>query len=297
MGIFALIYVLPHVETLAGFWGVFATGTAVAAWVNFGSPRVSYGGYQVGLAFYKVVLQGWGPVTELTVARDRLIGVAFGLVVYGILERVLWPVRAKDRRQQRFADVLRGLAALARLGIQERTGVGWDRELDDMRRRIAQDLAETQRLLEESKFELQADELEGFQSRVGDAQIIFLVLLSLAYQRRAPGGLPVSLPVAAHQLEDAVARSLEELADSTRGREKSPSADLDAALVAVEAALAPAAGGARTDETVIAVDQRRQLYRTLVGLVARLDPRLAARSGVQTTSGAERPPAKETDQQ
>jgi multidrug resistance protein MdtO len=39
MGILAMMYILPHVETLGGFWGVFAAGTAVAAWVNFGSPR------------------------------------------------------------------------------------------------------------------------------------------------------------------------------------------------------------------------------------------------------------------
>src|SRR5262245_41180509 len=129
MGILALMYVLPHVETLGGFWGVFATGTAVAAWVNFGSPRVSYGGYQVGLAFYKLVLQGWGPVTGLTVARDRLVGIAFGLVVFGILEHVLWPVRASDLRQQRFANVLRSLAALTRLGARDGTGAGSDREL------------------------------------------------------------------------------------------------------------------------------------------------------------------------
>jgi hypothetical protein len=24
-------------------------------WVNFGSPRIAYGGYQTGLAFYKAV--------------------------------------------------------------------------------------------------------------------------------------------------------------------------------------------------------------------------------------------------
>jgi hypothetical protein len=50
---------------------------------------VSYGGYQIGLAFYNVVLQGWGPVTDLKVVRDPLIGKAFGLVVFGILEHLL----------------------------------------------------------------------------------------------------------------------------------------------------------------------------------------------------------------
>lgn len=193
-------------------------------------------------------------------------------MVFGILEHVLWPVRASDRRQQRFADVLRSLAALARLMAQDRPGTPWDREIDDLRRRIAQELGDTQRLLEESKFELKAGELEAFQRRVGDAQIIFLVLLSLAYQRRAAGRLLESLPGAAPQLEAAVARSLEELAGSTRGRGKSPSVDLDAALAAVEAALAPA------DDTVAAVEQRRQLYRTLVRLVSQLDPRQVDRS-------------------
>jgi multidrug resistance protein MdtO len=271
MGILALMYVLPHVETLGGFWGVFATGTAVAAWVNFGSPRVSYGGYQVAVAFYKVVLQGWGPVTELTVARDRMVGVAFGLVVFGLLEHVLWPVRAGELRQQRFANVLRSLAALTRLGGRDRWGADWDRELDDMRRRIAHSLGETQRLLEESKFELEASESEAFQRRLGDAQIIFLVLLSIVYERRAPGGLPAALSAAVSQLEEVVARNLDGLADSTGGGPALPAADLDAALAAVRSALTSSPHGAATNEAGGAVARRLELHETLVRLVSQLD--------------------------
>src|SRR5262245_24474005 len=238
MGILALMYVFPHAETLGAFWAVFATGTALAAWVNFGSPRVSYGGYQVGLAFYKVILQGFGPVTELTVARDRLVGIAFGLVVFGVLEHYLWPVRASDRRQQRFVDVLRSLAALARLGAEARTGADADRELGDARRKIAQGLGEAQRLLEESKFEPQQGELETFQRDIGDAQIIFLLLLSLAYQRRASGRLLADLPAPFRDLEDAVATTLECLANPARAHAARSPADLAAALAAAEAAVA-----------------------------------------------------------
>src|SRR5262245_14396365 len=43
MGLIALVYAFPNVDGLGGFWLVFATGTAVAAWINFGSPRISYG--------------------------------------------------------------------------------------------------------------------------------------------------------------------------------------------------------------------------------------------------------------
>src|SRR5437867_5656155 len=110
----ALVYAFPHIDGVGGFWLVFASGTAVAGWINFGSPRISYGGYQTGLAFYKATLQKFGPAASATVVRDRLIGVAFGLIVFGIVEYLLWPVRAADRMHARLADVCRSLAALAR---------------------------------------------------------------------------------------------------------------------------------------------------------------------------------------
>ena len=120
MGLVALVYLFPHVEGLGGFWLVFGTGTAVAAWINFGSPRISYGGYQTGVAFYKATLQGFGTAVSATVVRDRLIGVAFGLIVFGLVEHVLWPVRAADRMHARLADARRSLAALARVASRPR---------------------------------------------------------------------------------------------------------------------------------------------------------------------------------
>ena len=270
MGIFALMYILPHVETLGGFWVVFATGTAVAAWVNFGSPRVSYGGYQVGLAFYKILLQGWGPVTALTVARDRIVGVALGLLVFGVLERVLWPVSASERRERRFVDVLRSLAALARLGSRDRAQTGPDRELDDQRHQVAHALGETQRLLDESKFELGVGELEAFQRRLGDVQIVFLLLLSLVYHWRTHGR-----PAPALQFGEAVARHLDALAASHR---ESP-ADLEASLAAVSRALE--SPDAQTEGAAGASEQPLDLYRELVRLVSQLEPWRASPSRVE----------------
>ena len=114
MGLIALVYLFPNIETIGGFWLVFGAGTAVAAWVNFGTPRISYGGYQIGLAFYKAILQDFGPATSATVVRDRLIGVFFGLIVFGVVEHLLWPVRAQDALRARLAEMLRLLAELAR---------------------------------------------------------------------------------------------------------------------------------------------------------------------------------------
>src|SRR5215813_12547113 len=272
MGILALMYILPHVETLGGFWAVFAAGTAVAAWVNFGSPRVSYGGYQVGLAFYKILLQGWGPVTGLTVARDRIVGIALGPLVFGVLERVLWPVSASDRREQRFADVRRSLATLARLGRRERAETGPDHELADVRRQVGHDLGETQRLLDESKFELGAGELEAFQRRLGDAQSVFLLLLSLVYRWRTHGR-----PAPAREFGEAVARHLEALAASHR---ESP-ADLEASLAAVTRAVESAPPGAWMDGAGGATEPPLDLYRALVRLISELEPWRASPTRVE----------------
>jgi uncharacterized membrane protein YccC len=92
---------------LGGFWLVLGAGTAVAAWVNFSTPLLSYGGYQIGLAFYKAILQDFGPALSALVVRDCLIGVFFSLMVFGIVEHALWPVRAQDALRARLAELAR----------------------------------------------------------------------------------------------------------------------------------------------------------------------------------------------
>src|SRR4029450_8819486 len=145
LGLFALVYAFPNVDGIGGFWLVFASGAPVAAWLNFGSPRIAYGGYQVGLAFYKATLQGLGPAVSATVVRDRLIGVAFGLIVFGIVEHVLWPVRAADRMHARLADVPRSLAGLGRVASQP------PGDVDARRRLISQQVTDVQGFIESSK--------------------------------------------------------------------------------------------------------------------------------------------------
>ena len=184
MGLIALVYLLPNVETIGGFWLVFGAGTAVAAWATFGTPRISYGGYQVGLAFYKAVFQGFGPVITLTVIRDRLVGVFFGLIVFGIVEHVLWPVRAKDALRARLAEIMHLLAELARTGTSSATPTVTGNDVDSWRRRISQKVEDVQGLIESSKFELGAFKLSEIQKHTGDAQIVFILLLALARQRQ-----------------------------------------------------------------------------------------------------------------
>src|SRR5256886_4242849 len=205
MGLFALVYAFPNIEGLGGFRLVLPTGPAGAAWINFGSPRISYGGYQTGLAFYKATLQDLGPAVSATVVRDRLIGVAFGLIVFGIVEHVLWPVRAADRMHARLADVFRSLAAFAR-ALSQPPG-----DVDARRRLISQQVADVQGFIESSKFEsgTGAGDAQTVERRTADAQTVFLVLLAIAREATAAARPPEALHTATIRVGDDVAATLD----------------------------------------------------------------------------------------
>ncbi len=270
MGVIALVYLLPNVETIGGFWLVFGAGTAVAAWANFGSPRISYGGYQMGLAFFKAVLHDFGPSRNLTVLRDRLMGVALGLIVFGIVEHMLWPVRAADRMRERLADVLRSLAGLARMCAgRERTAAG---DVDAQRRLISQQVADVQGFVESSKFEF-AGSSADIERLTGDAQSIFLVLLTIARDENGRAALPGAIREATTRLGKDVATALVAMAERVQGREGVAQCDVDEAMGDVEDLIS---AHGELDE---AWQVRLALYRELVAAVKRLaqaEPRQTA---------------------
>jgi len=263
MGLFALVYAFPNIEGLGGFWLVFATGTAVAAWINFGSPRISYGGYQTGLAFYKATLQDLGPAVSATVVRDRLIGVAFGLIVFGIVEHVVWPARAADRMHARLADVFRSLAAFAR-ALSQPPG-----DVDARRRLISQQVADVQGFIESSKFEsgTGAGDAQTVERRTADAQTVFLVLLAIAREATAAARPPEALHTATIRVDDDVAAILDGVAARVRNDPAAPVIDVDRALAALERSLAAQANASGDGATYAGA---LSLYRELAVAVTRV---------------------------
>lgn len=268
MGLVALVYLFPNVETIGGFWLIFGAGTAVAAWVNFGTPRISYGGYQIGLAFYKAILQGFGPALSATVVRDRLIGVFFGLVVFGIVEQVLWPVRSQDALRVRLVEMLRLLADLARSGTSAKPLAVITDDIDSWRQRISQKVEDVQGLIESSKFELGSLDLDALQQYTGDAQLIFILLLSLARERLDPTRLPEFVQTSAVNLDTAVVGALEAMAIQVTGSSRMAGSDLSGALNAFEYSIV---GMAAVDEwTAAPIARRLVLYRPLIAAIERL---------------------------
>jgi multidrug resistance protein MdtO len=97
LGTAAIVFVMPLTTSVIGLMGIVFVGTWLSAWIAFGSPRMAYAGFQIALVFFMCVIQGPAPAFDLTIARDRTIGILIGnVVVYLIFTRV-WPVSVAAR--------------------------------------------------------------------------------------------------------------------------------------------------------------------------------------------------------
>jgi len=79
-GIGSQIFIVPGLDTISGFATLFVVVTFIAAWFATSSPRLSYFGLQIALAFYLVHLQEFSAQASLTTGRDRVVGIALGLL-------------------------------------------------------------------------------------------------------------------------------------------------------------------------------------------------------------------------
>ena len=79
-GIGSQVFILPYLDSIAGFMVPFALVSAAAAWIVTSSPRFAYFGRQMALAYYLTMFQTWGVNPSLAASRDRLMGILLGLL-------------------------------------------------------------------------------------------------------------------------------------------------------------------------------------------------------------------------
>jgi multidrug resistance protein MdtO len=118
LGLGAILLLMPLMTDLGDLLLLLAPVTLLAAWVGYGSERISYAGWQIGLAFYLVVLQGYGPTISMYTARDRTIGILFGNLVIFAIFTTIWPVSVANVVRTNLARALEQLAALVGLGAR-----------------------------------------------------------------------------------------------------------------------------------------------------------------------------------
>ena len=112
LGLAAIVFLLPHLTSIGSLLIVVFVAGLIAAWVAAGSPRISYVGYQLAFAFFLCTIQGPSPAFDLTIARDRIIGIMFGNIVAYLIFANIWPVTVVRRIDPGLASLLRRLVDL-----------------------------------------------------------------------------------------------------------------------------------------------------------------------------------------
>jgi multidrug resistance protein MdtO len=146
LGLISAIWLIPRFETLGMYLFIVFCLHGLAAWIAFGSERISYMGLQIALAFDLGVLKDYGPAKEIDPIRDRFIGIILGILIITTVFSLVWPEDARSVVRQKLAACLRAVTRLLNI----RGG----RELNLQRERLELEIAS--RLAEANAFQEQA---------------------------------------------------------------------------------------------------------------------------------------------
>jgi multidrug resistance protein MdtO len=114
IGMSSQVFILPYLDSIAGFTVLFVLVTALAAWFMTSSPRLSFFGLQLGAVYFVINMQKFARETSLSVARDRVAGVFLGLLLMWLIFDQLWSAPASVEMKRVFISTLHLLAQFAR---------------------------------------------------------------------------------------------------------------------------------------------------------------------------------------
>jgi multidrug resistance protein MdtO len=137
-GLGSQIFILPYLDSITGLITVFACVTAASAYVATSSTRLSYAGLQMAFAFYLINVTDFTISLDLTIGRDRAVGVLLGITMMWIVFERLRPTSAAEQMVRTFAKTARLIAVILSgsfIGDGEK-GVIWIRRQRDQLSRL-----------------------------------------------------------------------------------------------------------------------------------------------------------------
>jgi len=222
IGLGAIIYIVPQLDTIVGLLLLVAMGTACCAWVAAGSVRSSYAGFQMVLAFYIMLLPGFDTSIDLTGIRDRFVGILIGITAMWIFFDHLWYTSSRRQLVDKLIALLRLMAKAPAVISPAMSPPDAHRKAMDYRRALYGELGVARHLLDETKIELtltlDPKTVRGKQLEAMATEMSFAGLLLLALNEKKLRVLTseqlASLQPALQPADETLARNFIDLADA-----------------------------------------------------------------------------------
>ena len=235
LALFTIVFLMPHMDTIASLVVVVACAAAIAGWVATGSELISYGGFQIAFAFFYSVFQGYAPDTDLDNVRNRVVGILLGLIVTGVVFQYIWPERTIDRLRAALRAALQQLARLVEIPGPQTSIAAAKSEAHALIGATAESFDHTRRYVELTQFEFEESpdrdrtSLGDLESTLSRAEEVFVAATSLANDQawNEWQQLPPAARIAESELRNAAAKRIEDATIS--GTEK----DIDSANLSI----------------------------------------------------------------
>jgi uncharacterized membrane protein YccC len=222
LALFTIVFLMPHMVTIASLVVVVAGASAIAGWVASGSEMISYAGLQIAFAFFYSVFQGYAPDTDLDNVRDRVVGILFGLIVTGLVFRYIWSEHTIDRLRDALRQALRQVARLLEIPRPDTSVEKAKTDAHALIPETSRTFEQARRYAELTTFELEESpnrdrtSLGDLESTLSRAEEVFVAATSLANDQawNEWRQLTAAARTAESELRNVAAKRVERAADS-----------------------------------------------------------------------------------
>ncbi len=236
----ATVFLIPRVDGIVGLLLISTPVFLAGAWIAAGSARSNYIGVQLVFSYALALFGSFGPTTDVTEIRDRMLGILLAVGGYVVVSVLVWPEREGTQLQHRLARLLDAIAALARLRLDPKDPYA----LDEGRRQVwvlLQQNRELQaRVALEPGWQFAHDSVtRELTTWLATAQETALAIDLLQQRLRSPvPSLPAALEAAGIGFRTRYAERLERAAERLQfgAADESPASPYDPSLVLFESA-------------------------------------------------------------